>query len=257
MHRWPGSRGVREQLMAGGVESRFPTGCMGCLTMKTLIFAIASLTFAATTAFAAEDCFVDPGPGVDWSGCSKEKLMLTGGDMQGANLTGTILNGSGFAEANLAGAKLDGAEISRVSFKSANLSNASMEKASGSKVEFAGANLSGARLAKLDVSRSNFTGANLAGADLTKAELTRCDFAGADLSGAKLKLANLERTSLTGATLTGADFTDTYLYRTLLAGADLSQASGLQQKQLDSACGDAKTKLPDGLVAPSQWPCEE
>ena len=35
---------------------------------------------------------------------------------------------------------------------------------------------------------------------------------------------------------------------TNLAGADLSGATGLTQKQLDQACGDKETKLPEGLT---------
>ena len=37
------------------------------------------------------------------------------------------------------------------------------------------------------------------------------------------------------------------LRRTNLSGADLSSASGLDQRQLDDACGNAATKLPRGL----------
>ena len=39
-------------------------------------------------------------------------------------------------------------------------------------------------------------------------------------------------------------------------GLDLSKATGLQQMQIDLACGDAKTKLPAGLKAPATWPCK-
>ena len=110
---------------------------------------------------------------------------------------------------------------------------------------------------KIDLSRSNFNGAKLIGADLSKGEFNRCEFRDADLSSANLRLSSLARSVLTGAKLTGADFTDAYLYKTGIAGADLSGVVGLQQEQLDSACGDQATKLPAGLKASPRWPCEE
>ena len=45
------------------------------------------------------------------------------------------------------------------------------------------------------------------------------------------------------------------LYLTRLDGTDLSAAKGLTQGQVDEACGDAETRLPAGLTAPSAWPC--
>ncbi|OYX91377.1 MAG: hypothetical protein B7Y78_12300, partial [Caulobacter sp. 35-67-4] len=45
-----------------------------------------------------------------------------------------------------------------------------------------------------------------------------------------------------GADLRGADFSGA-----VLGGADLSGARGLDQDQLDEACGDGSTRLPRGL----------
>ena len=68
----------------------------------------------------------------------------------------------------------------------------------------------------------------LSGADLARADLFRATLVGADLSG---------------ATLSGAD----------LPWANLSKALGLAQEQLDAACGNDETKLPEGLTIK---PCE-
>ena len=38
-----------------------------------------------------------------------------------------------------------------------------------------------------------------------------------------------------------------------LEGASLRDASGLTQEQLDVACGDDRTQLPDGLTRPNGW----
>jgi uncharacterized protein YjbI with pentapeptide repeats len=57
------------------------------------------------------------------------------------------------------------------------------------------------------------------------------------------------------AQLTDADLTEAVLYMARLEATDLSGTKGLTQHQLDEACGDAATVLPDGLAAPSGWPC--
>jgi len=36
---------------------------------------------------------------------------------------------------------------------------------------------------------------------------------------------------------------------------DLRGVTGLTAAQLEVACGDASTRLPDGLKAPKSWPC--
>ena len=62
---------------------------------------------------------------------------------------------------------------------------------------------------------------------------------------------------LRGTTFEGPiDFTDAFLFLARLEGLDLSKATGLEQMQIDLACGDAKTKLPAGLKAPATWPCK-
>ncbi len=82
---------------------------------------------------------------------------------------------------------------------------------------------------------SDLAGANLAGADLARACLRGALLIGADLRGADLALADV-----TGADLRGAD----------LSGADLGRTIFLTQPQLDSARGDAGTRLPRGFRRP-------
>ena len=66
---------------------------------------------------------------------------------------------------------------------------------------------------------------------------------GADLSGADLSDANLS-----GANLSGANLSDANLSGANLSGANLTGAKNLTQEQLDKACGNADTKLPEGLT---------
>ncbi len=57
---------------------------------------------------------------------------------------------------------------------------------------------------------------------------------------------------LGGANLTGAD-----LFAADLQGANLTKAKNLTREQLDEACGDDKTKLPDDLADYQMKPCPE
>ncbi len=80
----------------------------------------------------------------------------------------------------------------------------------------------------------------------------RADLRGANLAGAELTNARLRRTNLTDANLKGATLTDALMGKTNLSGADLTEAKGTRAEQLEFACGNANTRLPDGL---SVRPC--
>ena len=73
-----------------------------------------------------------------------------------------------------------------------------------------------------------------------RADLSLTDLQGADLSGANLQRANLSEANLQGANL---------------VSANLTKAMSLTRKQLDEACGDDKTKLPDYLADYQMKPC--
>lgn len=86
------------------------------------------------------------------------------------------------------------------------------------RVDYVGANLKGA-----DLRGFSFRGTLMIAADLSHADLKKADFIGADLRDADLSNANL----------TGALF--------------------LTQSQLNSAKGNAYTKIPDYLKSPDHW----
>ena len=123
--------------------------------------------------------------------------------------------------------------------------------------DMADANLTGAVLVQANLAVARQRGANLEGADLTKAELGRAVFKGANLDGVSLRHAYIARANFSGVNLAGVNLGGAYMLRTRFEGADLSQAEGLIQKQIEIACGDDKTKLPDGLQRPAAWPCTE
>jgi len=107
-----------------------------------------------------------------------------------------------------------------------------------------------ARLPHRDgVPRGDLTGADLTG----PASLDRLDLTNANLAGAWLVGANLTRARLEGANLTGAGLFRANLTRAMLYGANLTEAAGLVQEQVDTARGDERTQLPEGIVRPASW----
>ncbi|MGW8363490.1 pentapeptide repeat-containing protein [Streptomyces wedmorensis] len=86
------------------------------------------------------------------------------------------------------------------------------------------------------------------GADLIGKRLRGARLRGADLRGALLIAADLTDADLSLADLIGADLRDADL-----SGADLTGALFLTQPQLNSARGNAATRLPDGFDRPAHW----
>jgi len=108
---------------------------------------------------------------------------------------------------------------------------------------FRSATLRSANLARSDLRSATFDDADLRDANLQRANLDHASLMRANLSG-----VNLAGASLREANLCGANLHDASLAQAALEGADLSGASGLTQAQLNRACGDARTRLPDGLT---------
>ncbi|MFB7355246.1 pentapeptide repeat-containing protein [Streptomyces gardneri] len=86
------------------------------------------------------------------------------------------------------------------------------------------------------------------GADLIGKRLRGAKLRGADLRGALLIAADLTGADLTLTDLIGADLRDADL-----SGADLTGALFLTQPQLNSARGNAATRLPAGFDRPTHW----
>ena len=119
-------------------------------------------------------------------------------------------------------------------------------QANFSGAEMRGRNYARARLRQADLSLSTMNGANFSGADLRDVEayggvFSSASFAGADMTNASFVGAYLEGANFSGARLSGTNF----------SGAQLARARGLNQGQLNAACGDAATDLPGGLRIPA------
>lgn len=124
----------------------------------------------------------------------------------------------------------------------ANLGGAHLRNADLTGADLTGANLIGADLTGADVTHANLMGAKLTRVDLTTASLRNADLTDADLVHANLSGAHLRQAHLTGADLYAANLRNADLTR-----ADLSGAKGVEQLQLDQACGEG-AKLPSGLA---------
>jgi hypothetical protein len=105
-----------------------------------------------------------------------------------------------------------------------------------------------ADLSQVDLSEAILTGADLSAAILSAAILSGTDLSDTLLSHTDLRGADLSKSVLANADLSGAD-----LRGADLRGADLREALKLTQKQINSARGNAGTKLPDGLKQPAHW----
>ncbi len=173
-------------------------------------------------------------------------------NIPGANLSGANLRGADLDSANLNSAYLNSASLSGANLLGANLSGANLTSANLSRVDLTGADLTGANLGLADLNGARLSSANLSGTNLGGTNLRSADLSGANLRSANLRGANLTgaypiRADLTGANLRGADFAGATLRGADLTGATLSGAKNLVQTQLNEACGNNETELPEGL----------
>jgi uncharacterized protein YjbI with pentapeptide repeats len=204
----------------------------------------------------AADCRADPAPEVDWSDCAKKNLMLSGNDFSRANFRDADLSFSDMRNTNLTGADLEKATLIRSWFTDARLDKASLERVEAYRAGFQNVSAHGTSFASAELQRATFNGADLRYASFEKADLSRATFARAILSGASFTYANLSRADLSKADVQGTlGFDRAFMLLTRIEGLDLSGATGLDQSQIDIACGDAETKLPKGLTVPASWPC--
>ena len=220
------------------------------------IAVIASSFVITATPASAANCSARPAPGLDWSDCKKSRIMIPGSNLEGANLFSTDFSGTDLSHSNLKSANLEEAGLMRASLAGANAENANFSQVEAYRSNFKHISAGGASFKNAELQRTIFVGAKLAGANFEKSELGRADFDNAVLTGARFSYADLSRADLSNANFEGPLILDhTFMLLTRIEGVDLSAAQGLQQGQIDIACGDTKTKLPLGLKAPSRWHC--
>ena len=170
------------------------------------------------------------------------KVNIPGANLSGANLRGADLNNADLNSAYLNRASLSGANLIGADLRGANLIGANL-----SRVDLTGADLTGANLGLADLNGAYLGGANLSGANLSRTNLRSADLSGANLHGANLTGANLTGAYPVGADLTGANLGGADLSNANLDGADLRGAKNLIPTQLNEACGNKETELPEGF----------
>ncbi len=223
------------------------------LAASLAFVALASVT--AVPALAA-DCSAMPGPKLDWEGCNKSTLVLQGMGFAGANLVDVNFTSTDLRSADLTGANLEKATLFRAALGGAMADKANFARIEAYRTGFTKMSAKGASFASAELQRADFTEADLTGADFQKAELGRANLTSAVITGTRFTLANLSRADIHAAKFEGPiDYTGAFLFLTRIEGMDLTAATGLQQPQVDLACGDAETKLPAGLKPGPSWPC--
>ena len=227
----------------------------GMLLGAVATFLAMAVSFSSRHASAA-DCRADPAPEIDWSACSKKNLMLGGNDFTGANFRDADLSSTDMRNTTLTSADLEKATLIRTWFSGARLDKANFARVEAYRSGFQNVSAQGTSFASAELQRSSFNGADLRYASFEKADLSRATFEQANLGGATFTYANLARADLSKANVQGIlGFERAFMLLTRIEGLDLSAAAGLDQSQIDIACGDAETKLPKGLTRPASWPC--
>ena len=98
-------------------------------------------------------------PGVDWRESSMAQIRLDDANLQGANLSRSIMHLSNLSGANLMLANLQGTHLHAANMRGTNLTMANLEGASLLDADLSGANLLGARLEKTILIQAKFGGA--------------------------------------------------------------------------------------------------
>ena len=88
---------------------------------------------------------------------------------------------------------------------------------------------------------------------LLNADLDGADFEGFNLSDSKIEGCSFSGTKLPRVNFVGTEFVDCDFSGATAEAADFSGAKGLTQAVLAQIKGNSLTKVPDGLVTPTEW----
>jgi uncharacterized protein YjbI with pentapeptide repeats len=203
------------------------------------------------------DCDDKRSPGMDWSGCKKMNKMLDNQNFSSSKFDNTNLSLSNLDNSNFTGASLVKTDLTRASLNQSIFSHADLTKSVGYRASFNGAVFLKTSMTKSEFSRASFQGAKFTEVDWSRAELGRANFSNARLKDVNFEYSNLSRARFNEAILTNVNFSGAYTYLTHFENVDLSMTSKLSQAQLEKACGNDKTQLPQGLERPASWHCTE
>ena len=229
----------------------------GFVVITILAASIFSVEYNFITRSAHAACTDTAAPFVDWENCRKRNLIMDSFDFSGSNFTKSDLSASDLRNSNLTKAKFVKTNLVRASLSGSNAQEANFEGVVASRTDFSKGNYKNASFLKAEISRSNFSNSNLENANMSKADLSRVNFFNANLKGVNLAFSNISRTNFTGAGIDeNFSLEGSYMFLTRIEGLDLSGSKTLKQWQINMACGNKETILPEGISAPDTWPCD-
>ena len=219
------------------------------------VFVNLSHNFTINKAYAA--CEDTAGPSVDWQNCRKRNLIMDGFDFTGSNFTRSDMSASDLRNSKLSKSVFIKTNLIRASLAGSIAENVNFEGVIASRTDFSKGNYKNSSFTKAEISRADFTNSNLENATMTKADFSRVNFLNANLKGANLSYSNISRSNLINVTIDeNFNIKGSYMFLTRIDGLDLSALQGLEQWQIDMACGNGDTKLPNTLTKPKSWPCK-
>ena len=130
----------------------------------SLIAFLTLLSLLSGPTISEASCDDRPGPGIDWTGCTRVNRIMTGYNFHGAKLTRVNFSDSDLAGADLSGADLTNAILMRARLTGADLSRVILTKATLDRADLSGADLSSAQLVKASLTRANLSNSRLGGA---------------------------------------------------------------------------------------------
>jgi len=205
---------------------------------------------------ALAGCSDTAAPGVEWNNCRKRNLIMAGFDFTGSSFKRTDLSASDLRNNNFENANFEKANLMRASLAGSKAPNSNFTGITALRTDFSRGNYKNANFQKAEISRADFSGSDLENADMSKAELSRVNFQKANLHGVNLSFSNIARADFTETSLDeNLALEGAFMFLTRIEGLDLSQVKGLAQWQINMACGDDNTRLPDGFSKPKSWPC--
>ncbi|MEO0327604.1 MAG: pentapeptide repeat-containing protein [Pseudomonadota bacterium] len=232
---------------------------MLCSTFSWILFGFVLGTGTLYQGEVAQaGCTDSAGAGVDWQGCRKRNLVMQDFDFRNSNFSRADLSSSDLRNTELSSANFSKATMLRASLAGSTAIKANFSGAIASRADFSGADFTDVNFSKADINRSNFSNSVLKNVDLSKGEAARVSFDGAQIANLNLDFSNIARSDFRTAVISGPiSMKGSFLFQTQIAGVDLSSVMGLTDWQLEMACGDENTKLPDGMKTPETWPCPE
>ena len=194
------------------------------------------------------------------SQCDLSNKRMNGVKLKDANFSGSIFNNSNLSGGNLDGSNLTGSHFRKallysVEGKNVNLNGADLQDATLTEAKLAESVFIGTNFRRADLTRGEFQDGDFRNTSFQRATATDVNFQNGNFAEAKLDHINLNKATLDGGNFKGVTFgnailLDATMMASDLSDADLSMTQGLKQDQLNTACGNTNTRLPDGLYVP-------